>query len=74
MASDRVHRPELVEGSAHRRVAGRRLLSALALHFSNRKIPLLESHLSCSKQTIAAVSNRKFFEGSAFLKKARVAL
>jgi hypothetical protein len=52
MASGRV--------SVHRRLAGRCLLPAVDLQFSNRKIPLLESHLSCSKQRIATVSNRKF--------------
>jgi hypothetical protein len=30
------------------------------LQFSNRKLPLLESHLGHSKQCIAIKSNRKF--------------
>ncbi len=35
-------------------------LPAGNLQFSNRKLPLLESHLSHSKQWIAIESNRKF--------------
>jgi hypothetical protein len=36
------------------------------LQFSNPNIPLLESHLSHCKQTIALGSNRNFLRGRAF--------
>jgi hypothetical protein len=38
------------------------LLPAANLQFSNRKLPLLESPLSPSKQTTAIGSNRKFLK------------
>ena len=37
------------------------LSSAAHLQFSNRNIPLLESHLSHWKQTVAIIPNRNFF-------------
>jgi hypothetical protein len=43
-----------------------RLLPAKNLQFSNRNIPLLESHLSYCKQSTAAGSNRNFLRGPLF--------
>jgi hypothetical protein len=41
-------------------------LPAANLQFSNRQLPLLESHLSHRKQTIAIVSNRQLLQGPCF--------
>jgi hypothetical protein len=51
-----------------------RLPPAATLQFSNRNIPLLESHLSHSKQTIAIHSNRNILGVSVFLTKTRPVL